>query len=194
MKSILKCIVLSLILLSIGSRAAAQRSSFDISLGWGGFPLLEEVFFTPREGEIHSMDNLSSMYMDSKGALRCTGSIAIQADAPIAKWFAIPITIAGNIGMRRDTSMITGKDFLSTFGTTQIMAGAKFRYINRPRFNFYTTIHGGIGISFDNEADFYPAVQLVPVGIRMGGKVYGTAEIGIGTMYAGGMIGIGIRL
>ena len=45
--------------------------------------------------------------------------------------------------------------------------------------------------TYDFVTDCYPAAQIIPVGICVGRKVFGFAEVGYGTMYVGGMIGVG---
>ena len=54
----------------------------------------------------------------------------------------------------------------------------------------------GLGVTageFDGVSDCYPAGQAVLLGISVGRRLVGFAELGSGTMYMGGMIGVGYR-
>ncbi len=44
-----------------------------------------------------------------------------------------------------------------------------------------------------DESICYCALQTSPRGIMVGKKVFGFAELGVGTMYIGAMAGVGVR-
>lgn len=82
-----------------------------------------------------------------------------------------------------------------------VLPVARFNWLNRPWFRMYSSV--GVGVrrfySCSHEWRQYKwndtmiAAQLVPVGISFGGKFFGYAEAGVGTIYIGLSIGIGYR-
>ncbi len=85
------------------------------------------------------------------------------------------------------------------------LAAFKVYWFNRPCVRMYS--HIGLGISFNRYYNdpiealgqgervfkLVPAWQIAPLGIMVGRKFFGFAEIGIGTCFAGGSVGIGYR-
>lgn len=80
----------------------------------------------------------------------------------------------------------------------------KVNWLNRKIVRLYSS--AGLGVSVEiikkpqpgslwnpPETNVKPAFQICPFGISVGRRVYGFAEIGLGTIYAGGCIGVGYR-
>ena len=78
--------------------------------------------------------------------------------------------------------------------TATVLPQARFNWIKKEVVKVYSSVGAGVRAgSFDERADILIAGQLVPIGINVGNKVFGFAELGIGTVYIGGMFGIGYR-
>lgn len=64
-------------------------------------------------------------------------------------------------------------------------------YLYRPKVKLYGSLEGGI--MFSPDTDIIPSVQLNPLGIEFGGKVFGLVEVGVGLNYTGVRAGLGWR-
>lgn len=203
---------------SVVSAGAQSRSAGSISICYGGFPVLERLAYG--EVGVHEIPlhepSLKSLYNDSKGPVLSSGTFALEADFPVRKWLSIPMIVTGNLVMQKSTSVVDGSSHMTTNVTSHVMSGFRFKYMNKNKVNFYSMVCFGAGLGtqeskiemasgpdeehletytkFRHYVDFIPGFQIVPFGVRFGKKVYGTAEIGVGTMYVGGMLGIGIKL
>ena len=75
-----------------------------------------------------------------------------------------------------------------------VLPQAKFTWVNREMVRLYSSL--GLGVTageFDGVSDCYLAGQAVLLGISVGRRLVGFAELGSGSMYMGGMIGVGYR-
>ena len=70
----------------------------------------------------------------------------------------------------------------------------KFNWVAREVVRVYSSV--GLGITaggFDGISDAYLAGQAVLLGVSVGRRFVGFAECGTGSMYMGGMVGVGYR-
>lgn len=188
--------------LSLGQKASAQNCrGLDVNVGWGGYPLKEwsefanplHSFFSKLFSGIREelpAKELSAIYSDVRGNLYCTGAIAVQCDKHINDWLSIPVTVSDNVIWRHHTNTITQTRRYETYHSTHFLVGLKIRYFDSGTFNCYSSVAGGFAYCNGLSS----AVQVVPIGMRFGGRVYGFGELGVGTQYCGAMIGIGLRL
>ena len=207
------CLIALIMAMSVKS-AAQEDSGFSLSVNLGGWPLVEDIIF----GGIGlswvpalERPTLGSIYRDAYSDMKSTGAMAVIGDLPVKKWLSVPLTLSTNLLWQNHSSILTNDTHCDIDGTVQLMSGIRFKYLNRPRFNFYSsvnlglcvitdshhtsiTVNGETTVKYKKDYDLIPAVQIVPFGLRFGGKIYGTAEIGLGTQYFGGMVGIGVRL
>lgn len=201
-----------MILATAGFSAAAQETSkVDLTFGWGGYPLLEQLLygrksFLEYEPAMES-NGLSQIYRVKEGKMRSTGTLTLEVDVPVKKWFSVPFTVAGNVIWQNCRPVDGTAPYTMVNGTAQVLVGARFKWINRPKVNLYASLNIGLGMVTDgyttqinddsvrvrHRANLSPAFQLVPLGVRFGGKLYGIAEIGAGTLYCGGKVGIGYK-
>ena len=78
-----------------------------------------------------------------------------------------------------------------------ILPSIRFQYLDRPVVGLYSGV--SVGVLFAIESDYLdpkprfdavlPAFQLTALGVRVGNRVYGTAEIGVGHK---GFVNIGV--
>ena len=85
------------------------------------------------------------------------------------------------------------------------MVTARFSWLNRNLVRMYSSAGAGVSVAFAkayNVADgtgnakspqAHLSLQLTPVGISVGRDLFGFFEIGVGTVYVGGCLGIGYR-
>ena len=111
------------------------------------------------------------------------------------KWFTLSVGVAAN-GVWKDVhDIVSGNKVGRVNGCIfTVMPQAKFTWVNREMLRMYSSL--GLGFTsgeFDGTSDTYPAGQAVLLGISVGRRLVGFAELGTGTMYMGGMIGVGYR-
>lgn len=73
------------------------------------------------------------------------------------------------------------------------MAGLRVSWLNRGLVRMYSGIDFGVCINFKKITDVNLAGQLTAVGLSLGTQIFGFAELGIGSVYMGGCIGVGYR-
>lgn len=66
-------------------------------------------------------------------------------------------------------------------------------YLNRPAVKLYGSLEAGVLMSIDKELQVAPNVQLNPIGVEFGRKLFGMVELGVGMNYTGGRIGLGYK-
>ena len=81
----------------------------------------------------------------------------------------------------------------SNFILIPITAVGRCNYLYRPKVKLYGSLEGGIMISPDSDSGVIPNVQLNPIGVEFGKKVFGLVELGIGMNYTGVRAGLGWR-
>lgn len=204
-------ITILVLLAAAGLGAAAQETSkVDLTFGWGGYPIMEQLLygngFMKYDTEIDPV-GMAQIYRVNEGKMRSTGTMTLTVDVPVKKWFSVPFMVAGNVVWQNCRPVDGTAPYAVVNGTVQVLAGARFKWINRPKVNLYASLNVGLGLATDSYtsqindepvkvrhmADPIPAFQVVPLGVRFGGKLYGIAEIGAGTLYCGGMVGIGYK-
>ena len=203
---------------SVVSAGAQSKNAGSISICYGGYPILEQLAYGSVGVDVIGPQepSLKRLYDDNKGPVLSSGTFAVEADFPVRKWLSIPMIVTGNLITQKSTSVVDGSSHITANVTSQLMSGFRFKYMNKSKVNFYSMVCFGAGlgtqerkfemasgpdedhlvtqVKYRHYIDFVPSFQIVPFGVRFGKKVYGTAEIGVGTMYVGGMLGIGIKL
>ncbi|MCQ2142971.1 MAG: hypothetical protein MJY56_02770 [Bacteroidales bacterium] len=162
--------------------------------GWGGYPYLDMVFL--RDGSrdtFRDYSSLRSIYQKSYETKHITSVISVTCDIPILSWLSIPVITAFDIGYRPYHDPAARMEKTEYSADLQVLAGARFTYFRRKYFGIYSAIALGLQFARLPDCEVYPAFQPVPFGMTFGSRFFGFAEIGLGTMYTGGMAGIGYR-
>lgn len=84
------------------------------------------------------------------------------------------------------------------------MLTARFSWLNRRIVRMYSSFGAGMAVcladtviesadTYYRRPRTYISLQVAPVGISVGGKLFGFAEVGLGTIYCGGCLGLGYR-
>ena len=139
------------------------------------------------------------------------GSFTIQPRYNVNRWFSIGMEFAGQYWNSHnykteditdpDSGEVTGqkKTYKGT-ATMLVLAAmptAHFKYMSRPNCSLYGEAQFGVAYyEFNRNADpsdLIISFQAIPFGVTFGRDFYGFAEIGIGTQWMGGHLGIGYR-
>ena len=132
--------------------------------------------------------------------IHCVGLLGGEVAFKIRNWFTVGVQLAGaNFWANpvQGPGRITGT-------AVYLLPNVRFTYVRSEVFNMYSGVGLGLGVlsGFSAEksafagiggADIEPALQAVPIGIQFGRKVYGIAEVSLGTMNVGLRAGIGCR-
>lgn len=182
---------------------------YELRIGWGGIPLMDtEVFYdgySPMltyDRAFYHPSSMESIYMGYRGIGYMTGIISAEMDINFKHWFALTVGIGVNGAYQDVYDPMTGlKSGCNRGISVSVLPEARFNWLNRSLVRMYSAAGLGIVIGGKRNMDYgnseyflYPAFQLTPVGISIGRKVYGFAELGLGTQFMGGMAGVGIRL
>ena len=78
------------------------------------------------------------------------------------------------------------------------MLTARFSWLNRKLVRLYSSVGAGLAVSlmdvsYREYPETYLSLQVTPVGISVGKKLFGFFELGVGTIYVGGCFGLGYR-
>ena len=116
-------------------------------------------------------------------------SFAVNYRYAIKYWLHLGVEVYYGGKYSRQHDRITDA-FVGTTDITQlsILPSIRFQYLDRPVVGLYSGV--SVGVLFAIESDYLdpklrfdavlPAFQLTALGVRVGNRVYGTAEIGVG--------------
>ena len=180
-----------------------------IMMGIGGPPITSggEILNFRNYGYDSSYGNILDYYYGSyrtyRGETLTTGAIFAEYGYRISRWFDLGINITYTGFITRlyniDTRKRAGNE--SSFYISAIPM-ARIMWVKADHVNLYSGI--GLGVSYYTEggdcsdclvaSSLYPAINITPIGIMVGGKkVFGFSEFCIG--YSGIFnIGVGVRL
>ena len=191
-------IIVAVMTFLLSGTAQAQETDmpkYEFRLGWSGYPTMAYENFTVLPRYTNTDTPIKDMFSDYDGNTYMTGNIMAALDIRMKKWFTFSIGVAAN-GVWKDVhDVVSGNKVGRVNGCIfTVMPQAKFTWVNREMLRMYSSL--GLGFTsgeFDGTSDTYPAGQAVLLGISVGRRLVGFAELGTGTMYMGGMIGVGYR-
>lgn len=147
-------------------------------------------------GRLPYIRGVSNFYEDFYGPLYTTGNIGAEFDWVLKKWMTVSAG-AYFTGFWADRyNGMTGSLMRKENGVAVSLVGTiRFTYLNRRYVQLYSGVSAGAFVIGANtgEVGGMIHVQGIPIGVSVGRKVFGFAEVGIGTMYMGGNIGLGYR-
>lgn len=199
----MKRIILSAVLLTamiMGADARSGRKAdlpykYEVRLGWSGYPTCDDQNFADGYDLHYSSHPIRDLFADYDGPTYMTGNIMAEIDFHYRKWFTLAVGVAVN-GIWKDkydalTDELKGRE--SGF-TMTVLPQARFTWVHKELVKVYSSVGVGLtGGGFDGRSEAVFAAQAVPVGLTVGKRLFGFAEFGIGTVYIGGMFGIGYR-
>lgn len=86
-----------------------------------------------------------------------------------------------------DTILMVSNHFLTP------MVGLRVSWLNRGLVRMYSGIDIGVSGELSGSPKLKYAGQLTAVGLSLGTQIFGFAELGLGSLYMGGCVGIGYR-
>ena len=194
---IMKRYIISFVLLLTAFCASCvEAHAQEVRLGWSGYPTMDYENFTMYTSDFYYSDSpIQQMFSDKDGPTYMTGNIMASIDFERKKWFSFSIGLAANGVWKDKYDYRTGlKTHRENGCIVTVLPQARFNWLNREAVRMYSAI--GVGVTagaFDDKADCYLAGQITFLGVSVGRRLIGFAELGSGSMYMGGMVGIGYR-
>lgn len=184
--------ILAALLLTVA--ASAQKNHFRIGLG--GYPWIPALFTADfgHDWYYSVPASLGNIYMDREGSSFTTGNIYGEYAWDLKKWFTASVSASTDIIWTNGHDSVTDRrTYTDVNALVHIMGKAKFNWVSGETVKLYSAISLGIITGYADEIVGLPGIQINPVGIEIGKKVFFFCETGIGTTYIGGMAGIGYR-
>lgn len=185
-----------------GEASAAQRkektgkpSRFEMTIGWCGYPVMDEVTFVSRSSMSYGKNPMDYMFSSYDGGTYMTGNIVAEMNLHLTRLITLSFEVAAD-GIWKDTfDTGTSARIRRTSGcSVTILPQARIHWFNREWCRMYSS--AGFGLTaggFDGRSETSAAGQIVPFGITFGKRFFGFAEVGAGTLYLGGKFGVGYR-
>lgn len=192
-----RSILLSFILLTAGAFFAKAQDTdfqrFEVRLGVSGYPILSSSFRNTNKNVESPFSNLylEDLYNDRDGVIYTFGNIGAEFTWNIKKWLAVCAGLHVTPFWRdRYDGYTRQRKSRSSSADLSGVAMVRFNYFNRKYVHLYSSVGAGF-LLYDWRV--VPQIQLVPVGVSFGGKLFGFAELGAGSLFLGGNIGIGYK-
>lgn len=183
--------VLASILLVAGALSAKAQEQ-AIRVGLGGLPIFQTLNYAGCDEAIYN-EGASVLYMDSYGPAWTPGALVLSYEVRRSKLLSLGMMMGNAMSFRTSTNVKTGQRHTETDMDTQLLAYAQLNIVERGRFSWYGYAGAGLGVMWGDGA--LPCIQISPICFKYDFRsVYAFAEAGIGTVYTGGQIGIGIKL
>ena len=191
-------IVAALMAALLPTAAHAQDSevkNYEFRLGWCGYPTADYEDFVVNSSNYYRNTSIEDMFSDYEGDTYMTGNIMAAFDFRMKKWLTFSIGVAAN-GIWKDIyDFDTHEKVRRENGcVVKILPQFKFTWFNREALRLYSAYGLGLSVgSFDGNYEKNPTGQVVFLGVSVGRKLVGFAELGSGGLYMGGMVGVGYR-
>lgn len=163
---------------------------YELRLGYGGLPMHDEYY----GGNFINYHGRRELYGPYYGPVMASGNFVAEFDVVFKKWLALSAGIYTDFVWRKKYDGFSGNLVRTEVGATiTALPQVRFTYLNREYVSIYSSIGVGIGLSAAEFVEPILAFQTVPVGLTFGKKVFGFAEICIGTVNMGVNVGVGYR-
>lgn len=182
----------------------------SVRIGWSGYPVFADMNLVSswfKDSGWISGGSIADIMSDYYGETRCTGAILVEYNRTVKKWLTVSAGFGVNHFWKKAYSKLDGS-YVRTENATALyfLPQARFTYFNRKYVRLYSSASIGLvyydnmthGHLFSDNGEAGPnqlnlMIQPVPFGIEAGNKVYGFAELGFGSVWAGFNAGIGFR-
>lgn len=169
----------------------------EIRIGYSGYPLFDVENFIPVSSAAYDVAegfSISSLYRDYSGPVYMTGLISADFNFVLKRWFTMSVGLFCNGIWGNMIDGATGVSYRDSGLTVTLMPQARFTYFTRKYVKLYSAVGLGIGYGqFREESKIFASLHTVPFGVMAGGRVFGFAELHLGTLSIGGGIGLGVR-
>lgn len=168
---------------------------YEMRFGYGGFPLYDNDNYDYHADLDFSDKLLSDCYGDYVSGLDFTGIFSAEFNFIFTKWFTLSLGAGADLMFVRYSDPVSRTRTWTRSGiSVNVMPQARFAYVSKEYVKMYSAVGLGLyGGRLGDRSHLSVGWQVVPIGIMFGRKVFGFVEIGIGTMYAGGLAGVGFR-
>lgn len=194
-----KTILLTVLLAMLPSMLQAQhgwKGKLELSANISGEP--SDLAFGDADYYIGSSD-LASIYGPQERNVNYTPVLSIMGEYKLKKNFSIGLEAAYSHSGKDYFDPFTDA-FIGTFSkhTFALMPGVKYRYLLKKYFALHSGVSAGAALQFGKDGsesifDVMPAVQVIPIGMRVGDKIYATFDYYLGNVALGVRFGIGYR-
>ena len=204
---------LAIMLCTLAAAESYDGPRISARVGIGGRPSSALDYFCENTGATGY--NLSGIYGDYHGPTKSSGLITAEIDFALASWFSLGLNFGITHFSHDSYNGITGQITKHRKGNAlYVLPAGKFNYYNKASLKLYGSFGFGIGkyAGFDNlksstsfvnsygytvtsESDdtLKFEAQCTPLGIEYGRKIFVFGELGFGTLYNGGRLGVGYR-
>lgn len=174
-----------------------KRFKYEVRFGIGGISTNDFGYMSGMPvtgGNGWQGQSLYDMYV-KYGPLYSTEAISADFNFIFTRWFSLSLGFQTTNYIRMVKDVDDRKGHLEREGySVSLLPQVRFTYLNRPMVKLYSSV--GVFFGWYKNGDdtgMFPVVQLVPIGVSVGDKVFGFAETCIGTTVIGGIIGVGFR-
>ena len=183
-------------------RKHMNKAEYSVRVGWGGGPFAYADRFECGRligGDYYDIifnPTIAHAYMDMNGSVFSTGTFTGDFNWNAGRFWNLSATMALCPVWSERVDGVTLKKEGYDFGMAiSLMPNVKLMYCNTKTVRVYSSIGLGLGFypGFKECTTVCGEIQFNPVGVEVGRKWYGFGEIGIGTLYAGGRIGVGYQ-
>lgn len=183
--------------------STAQERNYYLSAGYGFAPSIQ----SSRVDCISSdYSTLASIYAPLSAELKLTGAMTIEGGYNLDKHSDLFLMGSFCRLASSSTTQKTGTGYSYSYNSTNgnaysLLVGWRYNYIKRQNFTLYSSLAVGYGFysGFNTNPTQFAnnktlgEIQVMPIGITLGKKVYWFLETGAGTLYLGGRTGVGYR-
>lgn len=191
----MKRIVAILAALLLTAAASAQENHFRI--GVGGYPWVPSLLVNGIgcEPVWNYPATLGALFVQYEEGTYTTGNISAEYAWDFRNRFSVSVSASTDIIWTVLRDPVTSKKTDTVAGAlVSLMSKARYSWVSRNVVKMYSSVSIGVIAGYaEREVVALPGIQLTPVGIEVGRTLFGFAEVGIGTSYAGGMVGVGYR-
>lgn len=193
-----------------GVRASAQENRTDVAPSvptpykyemrafWSGCPMYGVAGVNNGNWAVSPGNNsIHSIYQNYTGDLRVTGNIGFEFAYNIMRWLAVTCSVSTNIFWHNMYDSRSGQRYKThCWANVSVVPMVRFSYLTRRSLRLYSSAGFGVALGSFEYGDGlkgYPHIQTVPFGVALGDKVYGFAQLELGTLCCGGSWGVGVR-
>ena len=170
---------------------------YEFRLGICGYPTLDYENFTHfyYDSPYYNGTPIKDLFSEYDGPTYMTGNIMASLDVHYRKRVTLSLGLATNGIWSNKYDPLTDLKTRHVSGVVvTALSQVKLNWVAREVVRVYSSLGMGItGGKFDDLSDAYLAGQAVLLGVSVGRRFVGFAELGSGSMYMGGMVGVGYR-
>ena len=186
-------IILAILALAFCVNASAEAPKPAVRLGWSMAPVTAATRFGDENKEFRS--DLQYIYKNYHKDIRSTGNFTIACDLVFNEWLSASMYFAyAGFSTDRFDGHSGEKTGEAKGGAFYAVPHISFTYYQNDVMRVYGTIGAGYCVYSGFEKGHGSGViQFNPAGIQYGRKIFVFAELGFGTMFFGGLVGVGYK-